>query len=706
MGSWRRAAMPIGSSSTADIVMRSGKSARKIIGITAASLLAVIIAACSAGGLFARDKDNPTDKDRPMDKGRPMDEDGRPASVMLGQMELTSCRDAQAYCGKILRPLDPAAGLTDQIAVSFVWFPHTDRTISATGTIVAVDGGPGYASTASSKDYLRLFDPLRRDRDLLIVDNRGTGRSGAVNCPDLQQAEVLTPDAVAACANSLDKAAYAYRSALAADDLSAILLAIGAGPVDLYGDSYGTFFAQVFAFHHPHELRSLILDSAYPAGDVSPWWHLGAVTLAASLEAACARSPGCGADPVKPATRLAELVRAVRQHPIPGEPVAGDNDRPAAAIDVPRLVNLMLSGALGPVFFREANAAMRAYLDDGDAVPLRRLMAESDMAGDPAGLEAGPKKFSAGLFVAVSCSDYPQAYDMHKPVVARAGDLTAAATRQDPDTFAPFTIAEFRQSPLQENSVDLCVNWRPAPAAVVTGNPLLDDGGAPLPAPDLPVLVLSGELDIGTTPIEGRQTAAMFPHANWILLKNSLHVTAIDETNECGANLVRHFIDTLQVGDASCAERIPPLRVMQRFSLTSATVMPARPGEDNEGHDRELRLADTVSLTAADIVARWWTNYDKKGAGLRGGSYRYREAGDNVVVFELDQVRWTEDVAVSGRLRWDRRSGKVRGRVTFRSLGGDRGRLKLTWNEQQAQIPPRITGTVNGYAIDAVSAGF
>jgi hypothetical protein len=79
------------------------------------------------------------------------------------------------------------------------------------GTIVAVEGGPGYPSTGSRDYYLELFAGLQRSRNLLLVDNRGTGTSGLINCRPLQRWHLALGDdeydrRVAACGEQLNTA--------------------------------------------------------------------------------------------------------------------------------------------------------------------------------------------------------------------------------------------------------------------------------------------------------------------------------------------------------------------------------------------------------------------------------------------------------------------------------------------------------------------
>jgi len=83
------------------------------------------------------------------------------------------------------------------------------------------------------------------------MDNRGTGRSDAIDCEPLQSAKVMTLANVTACGRMLGEKSDLYGSGLAADDLDAILGALGVKSVEIYGDSYGTFFVQTFAARHP-----------------------------------------------------------------------------------------------------------------------------------------------------------------------------------------------------------------------------------------------------------------------------------------------------------------------------------------------------------------------------------------------------------------------------------------------------------------------
>jgi pimeloyl-ACP methyl ester carboxylesterase len=208
--------------------------------------------------------------------------------LKVGTVVLHRCDTGAPWCGYLTRPF--GAGT---ISIYFEFYPHTGEG-KATGTLVATEGGPGYPATESRDEYLELFRSLRGTRDVVLMDNRGTGRSGALDCRPLQTDPVLTEANIGCCGRSLGAKAGLYSSVLAADDLAAILDALGSGPIDLYGDSYGTFFEQVFAVRHSGKLRSIILDGAYPLdGPDYAWYPNYAPAMRDKFDLACERSIGC-----------------------------------------------------------------------------------------------------------------------------------------------------------------------------------------------------------------------------------------------------------------------------------------------------------------------------------------------------------------------------------------------------------------------------
>jgi hypothetical protein len=100
-----------------------------------------------------------------------------PKQLTVGRVKLHPCKDVPgAWCGHLRVPFDRHDPRAGTIPIGFEWYPAGSR--HAAGTIVAMEGGPGYPSTGSRDYYLELFAPLLGSRNLLLVDNRGTGTSG------------------------------------------------------------------------------------------------------------------------------------------------------------------------------------------------------------------------------------------------------------------------------------------------------------------------------------------------------------------------------------------------------------------------------------------------------------------------------------------------------------------------------------------------
>ena len=246
--------------------------------------------------------------------------DARPmAALQVGRLTLHRCETRAPWCGSLSRRLDPGGAVPGSISVYFEYYPHTGGGAAA-GTLVATEGGPGYPATGSRTEYLALFAPLRTNHDVLIMDNRGTGRSGALDCEPLQTAAVLTEANVGVCGRSLGRAAPLYSTALATDDLAAIVEALSLGRIDLYGDSYGSYFAQVFALRHPQQLRSLVLDGAYPLDDPDyPWYPNYSPAMRDKFNRACERAPACRAIGGSSLEHIAPALELLRAGPFSAE---------------------------------------------------------------------------------------------------------------------------------------------------------------------------------------------------------------------------------------------------------------------------------------------------------------------------------------------------------------------------------------------------
>jgi pimeloyl-ACP methyl ester carboxylesterase len=587
--------------------------------------------------------------------------------------------------------------------IHFEYYPQTGNGKSL-GTLVATEGGPGYPATESRDSYLALFKPLRQRRDVLIMDNRGTGQSGAVDCRELQTAEKWTVELNGACGESLGARAPLYSTAYAADDLAAILEALKIRRIDLYGDSYGTYFEQVFAVRHPDVLRSIVLDGAYPLnGPDYAWYPSYAPAMREKFNIACRRSEPCAALPGTSMDHIQPVLQELRRHPAAARAADSDGKPRDFNADASQLAIVMYGGAPALVTVRELDAAARAYLQ-GDRAPLLRLMAETASAVDSRDPTGDATLYSAGLAAAVMCQDPPQIFDMRLAPAMRTADRDRAVSeraRTHPDTYSPFSIDEYRGMPLDYSFIDQCVKW-PAPPP---SHPASHVVAADAPYPDIPALIISGELDSITTLADGAAVAAAFKHGTQIKVANSFHVNALSHArNDCAAQIVRRFIGTLEPGDTACAAAIPPLRLAPHFALRAEGVDPAAALPGNKADADQLRRVNAAVMTAGDVLARLGGNSTGQGVGLRGGTFRVL-AAPAATRISLSQVRWAEDLAVSGEI--DKpldRTGTIRATLHLAGPGALTGQIKVEWPEGVADSVATIRGSVDGAAVLARTA--
>jgi pimeloyl-ACP methyl ester carboxylesterase len=415
-------------------------------------------------------------------------------------------------CGHVMVPMrrgDPALGTTK---VAFAVRRRSDRDRPSLGTIVGMDGGPGYASTAApyARSLVAVLSPLLRRRDLVLFDERGTGRSAVVDCAPLQNGLTGEAIAVGECANQLGPSYAGYTTGEAADDLEVVRQALGLGRFFFYGDSYGTLFGQAYAVRHPGSLRGLILDSAYPADD--PYYRTLLPAGLGGLRIACRRAPDCSGDPV---ARFARVVHRFHR----------------AARSTDDLLGFLLqAGTLAPRSYLSLDAADRRFL----AGAPRRL--DELIAPGPAG-HGELSEFSYGLETAVTCNDYPLLWDPYAGIDERIRQLSAAATRLPQAYFAPFGRREYLLSAAAH--LTNCLTW-PAPPPGGLEPPVPAGWRAPT---SFPTLILAGQVDDVTSVTEARQVARRFPRSSLYVVPDRGHASSLYfPFRSPGVGAIRRFI--------------------------------------------------------------------------------------------------------------------------------------------------------------------
>lgn len=631
-----------------------------------------------------------------------------PAFLQVGSLRLPRCSAKPAYCARLQRPLDPTGEVPGSISVYFELWPRERLDLPAEGTLVAVEGGPGYPSTGTYLEYLGLMRPLMHQRDLVLMDNRGTGHTRVVDCQPLQGAPESTLANIGACGRSLGANAPLYSTAYSADDLAALLQALGRERVDLYGDSYGTYFSQVFAYRHPGALRTLVLDSAYPVpmvGGESAWYPSLAGTMRDKFNLGCARSPGCRELPGDSLSRIEAVLQVLRERPFAAEAANADGQVRHFTANASMLALVMFTASPAVAVNRELDPASRAFLA-GDRLPLLRLMAETLTYAESRSADFSPGYYSAGLFWAVNCQDVAQLYDMTLPPALRQVQWRArkaAQQRERPGIYAPFSIDEFSAMSLDYSLIEGCLRW-PTPPASHPPGPLVP----PVPAmPDIPVLVLSGEFDDITSPAEGAIVASLFPNARHVVLANSFHLTALPPlADHCGIDIARRFIESGgEAGDTACAAQVAAYRVRPAFAQRVADVAPAVALRGNQASAADLQAVAAAVQVLGDAIGRAESSGQGAGPLLRGGRFerRYTRHGSYFgIEMTLHAARWVEDLAVDGELQWPQAPGLASATLRFVTPEGERAKVAVRWQEPGVAQRAQVSGEVGGRRLRAV----
>jgi hypothetical protein len=270
----------------------------------------------------------------------------------------------------------------------------------------------------------------------------------------------------------------------------------------------------------------------------------------------------------------------------------------------------------------------------------------------------------------------------------------AQLRKNDPNAFDPFSIDDWVKSSWSEPRT--CLGW-PTPT-----DPLPpEEPGAVYP--DVPTLVLSGDLDTVTSPEGGVDVASRFPDATFVSVPNTGHVVALADKQGCASAIVLHFVTSGgDPGNTSCvSRRYPPVRVVPRFARTSKGLAPVTQGSKVRSSAADRRVIAGAAFAAADVLTRWWVNYSGYGVGLRGGTFTFK--GGPPITFTLRNLAFVKDVSVTGKVIWNRNNGKIRVNVAVDGPGRRDGRLAMRWNDWSSDAQASVTGRIGGRPVALVT---
>jgi pimeloyl-ACP methyl ester carboxylesterase len=528
-------------------------------------------------------------------------------------------------------------------------------------------------------------------RELLVVDVRGTGKSRAIDCPDLQFALYPTLETVSACAASLGDASDLYTTVNAADDIDDVRRALGIGKLDFYGVSYGTQIGQVYAVRHGDRLRTLVLDSAYPITertDLFDFDRINGTALLTAVSRLCDRSYLCQQVGGSIDDRMRSLISRVRKNPVRGQSFSPlDGSKVPVTFDETVLIETLSGYGFenGGFEIDGAHAALRR----GDTKPILRLGAGAVSSPAP----PDPTLLSVGTFFAVSCTDTSFPWDISDPQDVRIEKWEASWDSIPEASFEPFAVPAWREAS-RAGFVGLlypfeCAAW-PAPNRDLP--PLIPPSGMRTTAP---TLVMNGDLDRVTPAEAARGVAGVFPNGSFVEFANAGHGVAFD--GPCAMMMLMTFVETMDPGDTSCASEPPPAYGYTTFPLDAADeIRPVQRASSDQSTKRDRKAVAAMTDTVFDAVYHAGT-----GHGLRGGLVSpFPEFIEelNALRLNYDRARFVRDVSVSGHVDFSFETGALTGVLTIEGGGTDRGKLQF-FDPPDPALPIEVRGKIGGRTI-------
>lgn len=387
-----------------------------------------------------------------------------PAAVAAPAIALRPCAvpgsHVQVRCGELSVPENRAVPDGRQIRLRIMVIPAVEPDPSF-APLYDLAGGPGLAATNGADFYLTEGQVHRRHRDVVLVDQRGTGASSPLACPELAGSGATYPeDAVRACrerlAGKADLAHYTTSETVA--DLQAVRAALGHQQVDLFGLSYGTRLALAWIAVEPAAIRSAVLVGTVAEDAHTPLWH--ARNAQTTLEAVFA---DCRAD--------AECAAAY-----------------------PHLTKDWQTLLSRPDFDGPARERLRASMVSTPGLrSLPSRITQMASSGPPAISQTAGQPLADGLYLSVTCAeDVPWI----EPATA------ASATR---DTF----LGSYRI----DRQRSACSTWN-VPRRKVT---------YPQRASEVPVLFIAGERDYATPVAWAEAVLSRFPRGRLVTIPHLGH---------------------------------------------------------------------------------------------------------------------------------------------------------------------------------------
>ena len=437
-----------------------------------------------------------------------------------------------AYCGslKVFENRETRQGR--QIDLNIVVLPALSSD-PRPDPLFFLAGGPGQGAAKMAKPLREAYRRVQTDRDIVLVDQRGTGKSNPLNCEsndDSLKAVMETVEAglerLKKCMAGYDADLKLYTTTIAMDDLDDVRAFLGYDRINVYGGSYGTRAALVYMRQYGDRVRTAILDGVAPPHMRLPLHFPRDAQRAFDLLIAdCESDKGCRAKYPNLSVRFRALLERLEAKPPlvnVTHPRTGEEGQ--IRLEARLVANVVVAALYSPL----ASALIPAILvraEENDFQGMLALAGLGDSGAEP--------NMSIGMQLSVICAE-------------DAPRVTAEDTKQESagSMFGSYVMRAQQQA---------CAFW---PRGTVA-----ESFYAPVAA-DIPTLVMSGEIDPVTPPVWGEDVARHLPNSRHLVLPGTGHTAG---GTGCGLRIIRGFIEkgTVEGLDTSCASALtrPPFFV-------------------------------------------------------------------------------------------------------------------------------------------------
>ncbi|MFJ8623652.1 alpha/beta fold hydrolase [Kitasatospora sp. NPDC093550] len=415
------------------------------------------------------------------------------------------CPEAPEFiCGTLTVPLDHGGATPGTLGLEVA---VTGNSRAPKGDLLFLTGGPGQPGVPAIRRIAGKLAPVLKDYRLVMFDQRGTGR-GALRCPGLQEdmgsSDLAVPRkrSIADCAAALGPNARYYSTADTVADIDLLRRALGARRLTIDGVSYGTIVAERYALAHPAHVARLVLDSVAPPQGFDPLDLAALPATARILRAAC-QATGCTTDPA------ADLAATVRKY--------GNGAQ-------------ILSALTGYEFIDPDYGAVPEILHEAAAGRPAKLLEFFDLVHREVD-SASAEELSQGLHSATLCADsrFPWG-TTDTPVAGRAAALERTRQALTAEQTWPYDAA----TATGLGSLLVCLDWprEPVPPTPPAHREL----------PDVPVLLLGGDRDLGTPYEWLYQTAELAHDPRIVIVPGAAHSVQNRAANPAGRQAVYDFL--------------------------------------------------------------------------------------------------------------------------------------------------------------------